>query len=174
MQTRIVVHTVTSVNLTEYIIVLLLFGVFACAMRRVVRFGGIPAHDASTATPAWCVRLINARVEGMLHHIRTLNTDARALCKQFSKESRPQCSGSTADRPKDMKTYLEVSPHYFSTLIQADLLHSSSALRFRSLLVFLALLLHLFSSEETKLGHIFLFLLLFSDVSRLQSKYLLN
>lgn len=98
-------------------------------MRRVVRFGGIPAHDASTATPAWCVRLINAaHVEGTVHHIRTWNTDARALCKQSSKESGPQCSGSTADGPKDTKTYLEMSPHYFSTLIQADLLHSSSAL----------------------------------------------
>lgn len=151
LQTQIVAHTVTSVNLTEYIIILLLFGVFACAMRRVLRFGGIPAHDASTA--AWCVRLINAaRVEGTLHRIRTWNTDARALCKQFSKESGPQCSGSTADGPKDMKTYLEMSPHYFCALIQADLLHPTQ--------LSLSLLLHLFSSAATKLGHIFFFLLL--------------
>lgn len=72
LQMLIVAHTVTSVNLAEYIIVLLLFGVFACAMRRVVRFEGIPAHDASTATPAWCVRLTNAaRDEGTVHHVGT-------------------------------------------------------------------------------------------------------
>lgn len=70
----------------------------------------------------------HSHVEGTVHHIRTWNTDARALCKQFSKKSGPQCTGSTADGPKDMKTYLEMSPHYFCTLIQADLLHSSSAL----------------------------------------------
>lgn len=72
LQTQTVAHTVTSVNLSEYIIILLLFGVFACVVKRVVHFGGIPAHDASTATPAWSVRLIDAaRVEGTLHHIRT-------------------------------------------------------------------------------------------------------
>lgn len=106
----------TSVNQAEYIIKQLLFSAHAYATRRDVHLAGIPTHDTQTATPAWCVWLINtARVEGTVLENRLGSLVQTFFIGEIASVFWLDQTVLViiADGPKDIEPCIEISPRYF-------------------------------------------------------------